>query len=97
MFHHHSSVGKAICFVSSLLLSLGAIAVGLLAFNYDVINSPFVQTHLHQFVYPVELLIGLAGIAGLFFTFFGGLVADRCECCSRHDATHRKDSNHRHD
>lgn len=93
MLHHHTALGKVLCFVSSLLVSLAAIAIGLLAFNIDVLNLPFVQAHFASFLMPLEIAIGVAGLLALFFTLFGGMVEDKCE--KKHDA-HNK-HHHSHD
>ena len=97
MMHHHSAVGKALCFVLSLVLSLSAIAIGLLAFNYNVFNMPFVHDNLGSLIYPAQILIGVIGLIGLFFTLFGSMMADKCECCTKHEAAHKHHgSNHKH-
>lgn len=97
MMHHHSSVGKVLCFVSSLILSLAAIAIGLLALNYNVLTMPYVQAHLSSLIYPTEIIVGIIGVIALFFTLFGGMIADRCECCTKHDAAHKHhESGHKH-
>ncbi|MDR3646977.1 MAG: hypothetical protein P4L22_05560 [Candidatus Babeliales bacterium] len=90
MFHHHSSIGKAISFVAFLVLCLTAVAVGLLAFNVEVINSPVVQTHFVSFIRPAYIIAGVAGLLGLVFLVSG---CGSCKCDTNHNHNH----NHKRD
>jgi uncharacterized membrane protein YuzA (DUF378 family) len=51
--------------LSIALGSIGAIAWGLSALGYDLFSLPFVIKHLHAFVKPLQILIGLSGLYNL--------------------------------
>lgn len=82
MMHHHTTLGKILCFLAGLLQSLAAIIVGLHAFNIDVFALPFVQSNLHAVVKPVQIVIGIAGILGIIY------LVSKCGECEKHDSHH---------
>ncbi len=87
MFHHHSALGRALSYAAFLVLSLTAVAVGLLAFNIDVLNSPVVQNHLVAVIRPAYVVIGLSGILGLVF-LATGCGSCKCDTKNHHHNNH---------
>lgn len=78
MLHYHSGIGKFFGFLIYFIQSLAAIIIGLYAFKIDVFALPYVQTNLQQFIYPTQIVFGVAGVLGLLFLFFG------CKRCNSH-------------
>ncbi len=73
-----SMLGKGLMRAVWILQALGAIAVGLLFFKIDVFASMAVLMggKLAMLVRPVQLLLGLCGVAGLL-----ELLAGCGSCC----------------
>ena len=95
MFHTNTYVGRVVSFLVLLLLSLTAIAVGLLAFNYDFLNSNLVQANLRSLVKPAQIAIGVAGVLGLLSLLgLTGSMTDKCSYCRQCKSC--ESSNHGH-
>jgi len=88
MMFCNSSLGKVFGVLVSLLQSVAAIILGLHAFGKDVLNSAFVQTHMHAFVRPLEIAFGIAGILGLVYLFVSCKSA--CEVAHDHQHPHKR-------
>lgn len=77
MMHGHSPAGKALGFVVGLLVSLAAIIIGLGALKIDFWG--YFPQSLHGAVYPLQLIIGVAGVLSLIYLFIA------CASCG-HDS-----------
>lgn len=82
MMHHHTALGKVVCFLACLLQSLAAIIIGLYAFNIDVFSLPFIQMNLQAFIKPTEIIIGISGILGLIH------LISKCHEYDKHGSQH---------
>ncbi len=62
-------LGKDLMKVVCVLQAVGAILLGLMVFQVDVMAM--VQMHLPMAVKPLQVVFGLAGVAGLVEMLFG--------------------------
>lgn len=77
MMHYHGTLGRVICFLTILLLSIAGIIIGLLPFNIDILGHSFIQTNLHAFIKPLQVAVGIAGVIGLLYLL--GLGFGKCD------------------
>lgn len=65
-----------------LLVSLGAIHLGLIALGFDILQQPFIQNSdmLRQVVVPLHWLIGAAGVWSLIL--YAQWVMGGCHECN---------------
>lgn len=61
----HSPVMKAVGTAIWVIVAIGAINWGLDALGYNIFTTNFVQMNLAQFIYPIKLIIGVAGLLSL--------------------------------
>lgn len=62
-------LNKGLSFVVYLLNSLAAVGIGLLVFNINVFELPFVQSNLHMLIKPTQVVLGISGLLGLIEAF----------------------------
>lgn len=71
-----SILGKDLMKVVWIMQALGALIIGLMALNIDVFAS--MQSNVGVLVKPIQILLGLSGLAGLV-----ELLAGCGDCCSK--------------
>ena len=86
--YHHSSLGKAVSFLVSLLLALAGIVIGLHALSINVFESSFVTTNLSALVRPMQIAFGIAGVLGLVYLFTASGEEKYCRKCKSCEAPH---------
>ena len=61
-------MGKMFWVIASLICAVAALHIGLLGFGYNVLHGTLIQMRLHQFIRPIDFVVGCAGLYLLIST-----------------------------